>query len=239
MNTCATGNLPHSFSSDFSSDLSSELSSDLSSPETPEAEPRDSGEWRTDEDLVARAQKSDSNALKELLDRHEERLFRLAMRFVRDEADAREILQDVFVTAWRKLPGFEGRAQIGSWLYRVTANAALMFLRARSRRPAFRLRHAVPDELAAEASNSNHDMVFSGPRRPDEDLASWELQREIQSAVEKLPDILRQVFLAREIDGHSTLQTARSLGVSEQAIKTRLHRARAVLRENIGGYLAI
>ena len=239
MNTCATGNLPHSFSSDFSSDLSSELSSDLSSPETPEAEPRDSGEWRTDEDLVARAQKSDSNALKELLDRHGERLFRLAMRFVRDEADAREILQDVFVTAWRKLPGFEGRAQIGSWLYRVTANASLMFLRARSRRSAFKLRLAVADELAAEAADSNHDLGFSGPRRPDEHLDSWELQREIQNAVEKLPDLLRQVFLAREIDGHSTLQTARSLGVSEQAIKTRLHRARAVLRENIGGYLAI
>jgi RNA polymerase sigma-70 factor (ECF subfamily) len=222
---------PHSFSTD--------LASDLCSPGTPGAEPCHAGEWRTDEALVARAQKGDSSALKELLERHEEKLFRLAMRFVRDETDAREILQDVFVTAWRKLPGFEGRAQIGSWLYRVTANASLMFLRARNRRPAFKLSHVVPDELAAEAANSNRDLGFTGPRRPDEHLASWELQREIQSAVERLPDLLRQVFLAREIDGHSTLQTAQSLGVSEQAIKTRLHRARAVLRENIGGYLAI
>ena len=239
MNICATENSTQCFSTDWSSDLSS----DLSSTEAPEAEPRDVDEceceWLTDEALVARAQKSDTGALKELLDRHEEKLFHLAMRFVRDETDAREILQDVFVTAWRKLPGFQGRAQIGSWLYRVTANAALMFLRARSRRPTFKFSKVLSDELVAEAANSNHDSGFSGPRRPDEHLALGELQRELQNAVEKLPEGLRQVFLAREIEGHSTLQAARSLGVSEQAIKTRLHRARAVLRQNMGGYLAL
>jgi RNA polymerase sigma-70 factor (ECF subfamily) len=196
-------------------------------------------EWLTDEDLVVRAQKGDLMALKELLDRHESRLFRLAMRFVHDENDAREILQDVLVTAWRRLPGFEGRSQIGSWLYRVTANASLMFLRARSRRLTFTFSNILPDEIAGEAANSNHESRFSAPPRPDEHLAFGELRREIQNAVEKLPDMLRQVFLAREIEGHSTSQAAQSLGVSEQAIKTRLHRARAVLRENLGDYLAI
>jgi RNA polymerase sigma-70 factor (ECF subfamily) len=161
------------------------------------------------------------------------------MRFVHDEYDAREILQDVFVTVWRKLPGFEGRSQIGSWLYRVTANASLMFLRARSRRPTFISSPILLEEIDAEAANSNHESLLSGPPRPDEHLAFGELRKEIQNAVEKLPDMLRQVFLAREIEGHSTSQAAQSLGVSEQAIKTRLYRARAVLRENIGDYLAI
>jgi RNA polymerase sigma-70 factor (ECF subfamily) len=227
MNSYATDHTPHSFPTN------------LSSHETQAAEALGEREWPTDDDLVVRAQKSDLMALKELLDRHEARLFRLAMRFVHDENDAREILQDVFVTAWRKLPGFEGRAQIGSWLYRVTANASLMFLRARNRRPTFTFSHILPEEIAAEAANSNHESRFSGPPRPDEHLAFGELRREIQNAVEKLPDLLRQVFLAREIEGHSTSQAAQSLGVSEQAIKTRLHRARAVLRENIGDYLAI
>ena len=212
---------------------------DLSSPGMPEVEPRDEAGWMTDEDLVARAQAGDMAALKELLLRHEARLFRLAIRFVRDENDAREILQDVFVTAWRKLPGFEGRCQIGSWLYRVTANASLMFLRARSRRPMFAFSKILPEDMACEIANSNHDLGFSGPPRPDEHLAFGELQREIENAVEKLPAMLRQVFLVREIEGHSTSQAAQSLWVSEQAIKTRLHRARAVLRENIGDYLAI
>jgi RNA polymerase sigma-70 factor (ECF subfamily) len=238
MNICATDNSPDSFLNDLASDLASDSSSDLASPKTSEMEPCESGEWMTDEALVERAQKNDFSALRELFDRHEERLFRLAMRFVRDENDAREILQDVFITAWRKLPGFEGRSKIGSWLYRVTANASLMFLRARSRRPTFKFSNVSSEDIASEAANSNHEFGFSWPPRPDEHLASGELRREIQNAVENLPDMLRQVFLAREIEGHSTLQTARSLGVTEQAIKTRLHRARAVLRQNIGGYLA-
>jgi RNA polymerase sigma-70 factor (ECF subfamily) len=214
-------------------------STDLASPETAESKPLGERERMTDEDLVARAQKSDLTALGELFDRHETRLFRLAMRFVRDESDAREILQDVFITAWKKLPGFEGRAQIGSWLYRVTANASLMFLRARNRRPTVTFSNILPEGMAADAANSNHELGFNGPPRPDEHLAFGELRQEIQNAVEKLPETLRRVFLAREIEGHSTLQAAQSLGVSEQAIKTRLHRARAALRENIGGYLAI
>ena len=224
MNNCAQNNSTH------------RLSPHLPSLKGLAALPQER-ELMTDEALVARAQRSDMTALKELLARHEERLFRLTMRFVHDENDAREILQDVFVLAWRKLPGFEGRAQIGSWLYRVTANAALMFLRARSRRPVST--QALPEELFAEAANSNHEWGPSGPPRPDEHLALGELHREIQTAVDKLPVLLRQVFVVREIEGHSTSQAATSLGVSEQAIKTRLHRARATLRENIGGYLAI
>jgi RNA polymerase sigma-70 factor (ECF subfamily) len=227
MNTDATDHTQHSFSTN------------LSSHETAAADAPGEREWPTDEDLVVRAQKCDLMALKQLLDRHEARLLRLAMRFVHDEYDAREILQDVFVTVWRKLPGFEGRSQIGSWLYRVTANASLMFLRARSRRPTFISSPILLEEIDAEAANSNHESLLSGPPRPDEHLAFGELRKEIQNAVEKLPDMLRQVFLAREIEGHSTSQAAQSLGVSEQAIKTRLYRARAVLRENIGDYLAI
>ncbi len=197
----------------------------------------DHDEYTCDEVLVARAQTGDVLALRRLFDRYEERLFRLAMRFVRNENDAREILQDVFVTAWRKLPGFEGRAQVSSWLHRVTANASLMLLRARSRRPTFA--GALPGDLDTVVANSNHDAGLAGPLRPDELLALGELQQEIQGAVDKLPDMLRSVFLAREIEGNSTLQAARTLGVSEQVIKTRLHRARVALRENIGGYLAI
>jgi RNA polymerase sigma-70 factor (ECF subfamily) len=226
MNNCAQDNITH------------RLSPHLPSLKGLAALPQER-ELMTDEALVARAQRSDVTALKELLARHEERLFRLTMRFVHDENDAREILQDVFVLAWRKLPGFEGRAQIGSWLYRITANASLMFLRARRRRPTFAFAQDWPEDWADKAANSNHDLGVNRLPRPDEQLALGELQQEIQNAVEKLPDMLRLVFLAREIEGHSTSQAARSLGVSEEAIKTRLHRARAALRENIEGYLAI
>ena len=88
-----------------------------------------------DEVLVERARAKDEAAFEELVNRYENKLYRLAMRFVRNETDAQEILQDAFLSAWRNLPSFEGRAQFGSWMYRVTVNAALMLLRSRNRHP--------------------------------------------------------------------------------------------------------
>ena len=79
-----------------------------------------------DEVLVVRARAKDEAAFEELVNRYQNKLYRLAMRFVRNETDAQEILQDAFLSAWRNLPSFEGRAQFGSWMYRVTVNAALM-----------------------------------------------------------------------------------------------------------------
>jgi RNA polymerase sigma-70 factor (ECF subfamily) len=197
----------------------------------------DEQESRTDEILVERARASDMVALRELLDRYENRLFQLAMRYVRDESDAQEILQDVFVTTWRKLSGFEGRAQIGSWLYRVTVNTSLMFLRSRKRRPKEQLITGCDDALAFEAANTNHDPGYGQQPNPLECLVSLELHREIQNAINRLPPRLRRVFLVRQIEGYSTQQAATSLGLSQQVIKTRLHRARAAIREEISGYL--
>src|SRR5215468_6848906 len=89
----------------------------------------------TDAELVARAQAKDFAAFEELLDRYEDKVFRLAYRFVRNETEAQEILQDTFLSIWRKLHTFKGDAQFSSWLYRVAANSALMRLRAQRRHP--------------------------------------------------------------------------------------------------------
>jgi len=192
-----------------------------------------------DETLVARAQGKDVAAFEELLGRYEEKLYRLAMRFVRNDSDAQEILQEVFLSAWRKLPGFEGRAQFGSWMYRVTVNAALMFLRSRSRRPEVMLDDMEPGVLNKTAEASVHGYNKEDwSRRPDEQLQSEELRRHIQNAVDALPDGLRTVFLVRDVEGLSTEETAELLGLSLPAVKTRLHRARLALRETIGRYFA-
>lgn len=189
-----------------------------------------------DEALVARAQGKDVAAFEELLGRYEEKLYRLAMRFVRNESDAQEILQDVFLSAWRKLPGFEGRAQFGSWMYRVTVNAALMFLRSRNRHPEVMLEDMEPGVLSKTTEGSVHGLNEDWSRRPDEQLQSEELRRHIQTAVDALPDGLRTVFLVRDVEGLSTEETAELLGLSLPAVKTRLHRARLALREAIGRY---
>jgi RNA polymerase sigma-70 factor, ECF subfamily len=189
-----------------------------------------------DDALVARAQGKDVAAFEELLGRYEEKLYRLAMRFVRNESDAQEILQDVFLSAWRKLPGFEGRAQFGSWLYRVTVNASLMFLRSRNRHPEVMLEDMEPAVLSKTTEASVHGLNEDWSRRPDEQLQSEEMRRHIQGAVDSLPDGLRTVFLVRDVEGLSTEETAELLGLSLPAVKTRLHRARLALREAIGHY---
>jgi len=194
----------------------------------------------SDEDLVARARGKDEAAFEELVTRYEDKLYRLAMRFVRNEIDAQEILQEAFLSAWRHLPSFEGRAQFGSWMYRVTVNAALMLLRSRSRHPEVAVDDVEPVALNEAVADSGQMVRSIGDwsHRPDEQLQSEELRRHIQSSVDALPEGLRTVFLLRDVEEMSTEDTAEMLGLSVPAVKTRLHRARLALREAIGRYFA-
>jgi RNA polymerase sigma-70 factor (ECF subfamily) len=194
----------------------------------------------SDEDLVARARGKDEAAFEELVSRYEDKLYRLAMRFVRNEIDAQEILQEAFLSAWRHLPTFEGRAQFGSWMYRVTVNAALMLLRSRTRHPEVAVDDVDPTALnqAVAESGQMARSTTNWSQRPDEQLQSEELRKHIQSSVDALPEGLRTVFLLRDVEELSTEDTAELLGLSVPAVKTRLHRARLALREDIGRYFA-
>ncbi len=190
-----------------------------------------------DEVLVERARAQDEAAFEELVGRYENKLYRLAMRFVRNETDAQEILQDAFLSAWRNLPSFEGRAQFGSWMYRVTVNAALMLLRSRNRHPEVTVDDVEPtvlNDAVAESGQMRANSDWS--QRPDEQLQSEEMRKHIQHSVDALPDGLRTVFLLRDVEELSTEDTAEMLGLSVPAVKTRLHRARLALREAIGRY---
>ena len=193
-----------------------------------------------DEVLVERARAKDEPAFEELVNRYENKLYRLAMRFVRNETDAQEILQDAFLSAWRNLPSFEGRAQFGSWMYRVTVNAALMLLRSRNRHPEVTVDDIEPTVLNDAVAESGQLMRANSDwsQRPDEQLQSEEMRAHIQTSVNALPDGLRTVFLLRDVEEMSTEDTAEMLGLSVPAVKTRLHRARLALREAIGRYFA-
>ena len=145
------------------------------------------------------------------------------------------MLQDVFLTTWQKLPGFQDRAQIGSWLYRVTVNASLMHLRVRRRRP-----ECVDLASTAQPVKGDFECEFdldaSERYSPDVLLESQELRRVIQSALDKLPLSLRCVLEIRELQGWSTRQAAKMLELSEATVKTRLYRARRMLRARVQSY---
>ena len=188
----------------------------------------------TDEALVARARDKDFAAFEELVDRYEDKIFRLAFRFVRNETEAKEIVQDTFLLVWRKLDTFKGDAQFGSWLYRVATNTALMRLRAQRRHP-----EVSTEELPIDYLDNYGQLPAAGEnwaKRPDDELQSDELRRRIQKAVDELPEIYRTVFLIRDVEGLSTEETAEVLEISIPTVKTRLHRARLALRDAITRY---
>jgi RNA polymerase sigma-70 factor (ECF subfamily) len=188
----------------------------------------------SDEELVARARAKDFGAFEQLLDRYEDKIFRLAYRFVRNETEAKEVLQDTFLSIWCKLDTFKGDSQFGSWLYRVAANTALMRLRAQRRHP-----EISTEELPIGYLDNYGQVPPAGEnwsKRPDEELQSDELRRHIQSAVDALPEIYRTVFLLRDVEGLSTEETGEILAISVPTVKTRLHRARIALRDTITNY---
>jgi RNA polymerase sigma-70 factor (ECF subfamily) len=144
------------------------------------------------------------------------------------------VLQDTFLSIWRKLDTFKGDAQFGSWLYRVAANTALMRLRAQRRHP-----EISTEELPVGYLDNYGQVPPPGEnwaKRPDDELQSDELRRHIQSAVDALPEIYRTVFLLRDVEGLSTEETGEILGISVPTVKTRLHRARIALRDTISSY---
>jgi RNA polymerase sigma-70 factor, ECF subfamily len=190
----------------------------------------------SDDELVARARARDLSAFEELVDRHEDRLYRVAMRLLRNENDAREVLQDALVSAWQNLDSFAGRAQFGSWIYRVTVNAALMLLRSRRRRPTVSVDELSPTALDEAVQDSHLVGGSDWSKRPDEQLQSGELKEHIQAALDTLPEILQVVFVLRDVEGMSTEETADILAITIPTVKTRLHRARLALREAIGRY---
>lgn len=189
--------------------------------------------------LLKRARGKDVAAFEELVRRTENKLYQLAMRYVRNESDAQEILQNAYLSAWRSLPTFQGRAQFGSWMHTITVNASLMLLRTRNRHPEIAIHDIEPDELnealtqAAQYPRALNDRTQS----PDQEYQCAELRRRIEIAVNGLPDTLKSTFVLRHVNGMSTHATAGELGASIPTIKTRLHRARRVLRESLGSYV--
>ena len=190
--------------------------------------------------LLKRARDRDVGAFEELVSRTEVKLYRLVLRIVHNESDAQEILQDSYLSAWRSLSTFEGRAQFGSWMHRIVVNTALGRVRTRNRHPEVAIHDLDLSELNAAISHARHATLWREnlPARPDEQLQSAELLRNIETAVNLLPPNLRAIFVLRAVCEESTQDSAARLGVSIPTAKTRLNRARRVLRESLGDYVA-
>jgi RNA polymerase sigma-70 factor (ECF subfamily) len=176
--------------------------------------------------LLGSLRAGDEAAFEKLVREHAPRMLAVARRFLRDEEAAQDAVQDAFLSAFRGLGDFQGGARIGTWLHRIVVNAALMKLRSRRRKP-----EEAIDELLPRWREDGHPARPAGPWSADRVLESEELRARVRAGIEQLPDAYREVLLLRDIEEYDTEETANLLGVSSNAVKTRLHRARQALRE--------
>lgn len=182
---------------------------------------------RTDTELVQGVAKRDEACFEELVRRYGSKVLNLALRITRNQEDAEEILQDVFITVFTKVQSFEHKSQFSSWLYRVTMNSAFMKIRARNRRRTVSLEDVEPTTKQNWVGNRTEmfDVDFMSSRH--------ELRQAIQTAIEELPEDYRAIFILRDVDGLSNESVSKVLQLSVPAVKSRLHRSRLIMREQL------
>lgn len=196
----------------------------------------ETGSTRDDGALIAAAVAGDSQALEELVERYEPRVYRFAIRVCRNQEDAREILQDTFLNAIRSLSTFRGDSQFATWLFRIVVNSCA---KTRARRLVSESREISSDAPEGEIADSPvHDDLVDWSQDPEAVTLSAELRERLEEAIDRLPPGYKGVFLLRDIEGFSTADTAHILNLSPEAVKTRLHRARLFLRNQLSGYFA-
>ncbi len=171
----------------------------------------------------------DPQALSQLFEIHADRVYRLAFGLLRERQAAEDVVQETFLAAMTHLDQFEGRSSLGTWLYRVAYNASLTRLRARPVDP-------LPADEPEPGEPPLPRALVEWDLTPEEMLMDSEARGHLDAAIAALPESLRAAFLLRDVEGLSTLDTAEALGISEGAVKLRLHRARLTLREHLAGY---
>ena len=189
--------------------------------------------------VVERLRAGDAAALEALMERYAPRVYRLAHGITRNEADAEEVVQDVFLSLFRKIDTFEGRAALGTWIYRVAANATL--IKRRGKR--FELEVPLEEQLPAFGEDGHREgdrawVLADWSRTPEEQLLSEETGSIVNRAIDGLPDHYRAVLILRDVEGLSNEEVAEAVGDSVASVKSRLHRARMALREQLTRSLA-
>jgi RNA polymerase sigma-70 factor (ECF subfamily) len=178
----------------------------------------------TDAELVARLQRGDDSAFEAIVRTHSGRLLSVARRFLGNNEDAQDAVQEAFIRAYKAIHTFEARSQLHTWLHRILVNTALMKLRERRRRPTDSI-----EDLLPSYSTDGHQAVASRDWS-DAVLERKETAAIVREAIERLPDQYREVLVLRDIEEKDTAETAALLGTSSNAVKIRLHRARQALR---------
>ena len=194
-----------------------------SSPHPAEPGPADEAE------LVAGLRRGDEAAFEQLVRSYGGRLLQVARRFLPDE-DARDALQEAFLSAFKAIDRFDGKARISTWLHRIVVNSALMRLRKKSTKMEESIEPLLPTFLD---DGHRAESGPAWPENPEETVGRDQVRRIVRQAIDQLPVKYRTVVLLRDIEELSGAETGKLLGLTPNAVKVRLHRARRALREII------
>jgi RNA polymerase sigma-70 factor, ECF subfamily len=187
-----------------------------------------------DVDLLASLRRGDGGALKALAERYGSMIYRLAFGVTRNQADAEEVLQDVLLTLARKGGSFEGRSALGSWIYRITTNTALNKRRGKRLELETSLEELLPTFKADGHRAGDRTFILADwSQNPEEELLSAERRHVLERAIDSLPDHYRAVLVLRDVEELTNEEVAALLDESVSSVKSRLHRARMVLREEL------
>jgi RNA polymerase sigma-70 factor (ECF subfamily) len=181
-----------------------------------------------DTELVQRAIARDEVAIRSIMQANNRRLYRLARGILRNDSEAEDVVQETYVRALTHLQDFRGDSSLATWLSRIAMNEALG--RLRRQRPGVELSSLPPGTLEAQIIQFPNSATSEDPEKT---MAQREIQRVVEHAIDELPDNFRIVFITRVIEGMNVEETAEILGLKPETVKTRLHRARSMLRENV------
>jgi len=190
-----------------------------------------------DADLVEALRRDEPDAADRLVQRYGDRVYRLAMRITGLNEDAEEAAQDALWTAARKIHMFKGESAFGSWVYRITANAAYQKLRTRRQKAA---EISMDDVLPSLDGDGRHfEPMDDWSNRVDEQALQGELRRVLQQAIDGLPADYRTALVLHDVEGLSNPDIAAALNISLPAVKSRVHRSRLFVRKHLADYLKI
>lgn len=178
--------------------------------------------------LVAGARRGDAAAIRAIIQRYNRRLYRMARSILRNDAEAEDAVQSAYLNAFRALHAFQGASSFGTWLTRIAINEALAL--ARSRKPDI---HWESGDRAVMGGEVIPFPAAAAGIDPERAMAQREIQIALETAIDDLPEAFRTVLVARLLEGMSVEETADLLGLRLDTVKTRLHRARRLLRQRL------
>jgi RNA polymerase sigma-70 factor (ECF subfamily) len=181
-----------------------------------------------DAELVRRALARDEAAVRAIMQSNNRRLYRLARGILRNDSEAEDVVQETYVRAFTHLEQFRGDSSLATWLGRIAINEALG--RLRRQRPGVELNSLPPGALEAQIIQFP---LSAASEDPEKSMAQREIQHVVEHAIDELPEAFRIVFITRVIEGMNVEETAEILGLKPETVKTRLHRARTMLRDNV------